>query len=214
MNIADIILRYIQALIWPSVVVIMVLSFRSELRRLMNAVRKFHLPGGTEVDIGDLLEEAGESAQRASDAVNSSKDSESIKEQVERIASSVAGQRLPIAVAALDLDYYRGVALSDPNLALAGLRMGLERALSDVAELAGSPQQPRTVTTARVAKVLAKRGILPQELRSLARDIAAITNAAVHGQQVTTEEALRVIDSAEPIRTFYFSWLASCGIDR
>jgi hypothetical protein len=208
MNVAETILRYVEALVWPAVVVTVMLLFRKEVRRLVTAIRKLRLPGGTEVDIGELVDEAEESAERAKGASQAVEESASLKEEIDRLMSVAAGQRISLTAAALDLDYYRSIALTDPNLALAGLRMGMERALADIAARVNIPQKPQLITTARVAKALAERGVLPQELRSLARELAEITNAAVHGQQITSADALRAIDAAEPLRNFYFAWIA------
>jgi hypothetical protein len=186
----------------------MMLLFRKEVRRLVTAIKRLRLPGGTEVDIGDLVEEAEESAERAKELTDASDEAESLKEQIDKFMSVAADRRSSLTAAGLDLDYYRSIALSDPNLALAGLRLGMERALSDIADRMNMPQSPQLVTTARVAKALAKRGVLPQELRSLARELAAVANAAIHGQEVCAAEALRAINAAEPLRNFYFAWLA------
>ena len=190
--------QFVEAIIWPTVVLIITLLFHKELRKIVSAIRRLRLPGGTEVDIGELVEDVEESAKRATDLTSS---------QIEPEPLAMAAQGRPWAVPALDLDHYRSIALVDPNLALAGLRMGMERALTTMAERAGVPQQPRTVTTARVAKVLADRGVLPQEVRTLARELAELANVAIHGGSITAADALRAIDAAEPLRRFYVAWM-------
>ena len=207
MSIWEFILRLFDSGIWPAVVLFMLLFYRSDISRLVLAIKQLKLPGGTEVTIGELVEEVEESAAKAQSASESTID-EPIKSEIRKLLDKAQADRISQSIVSFDLEYYKTLALQDPNLALAGLRMGMERVLSDMADRLGISQKPHQVTTARVAKVLASRNELPNELRTLLRELQAISNQAVHGMQITSAEAIRTINAAEPLRTYYLSWLA------
>ena len=77
---------------------------------------------------------------------------------------------------------YERIATEDPNLALAGLRIEIERALV----LLGASQG---ITATRgpilwIARELTKDGTLPEGTVSVLTDLLPLLNKAVHGAQV------------------------------
>ena len=86
------------------------------------------------------------------------------------------------AAPATDRAVYERIASEDPNLALAGLRIEIERALV----LLGAS---RGITATRgpilwIARELTKDGVLPDGTVSVLSDLLPLLNKAVHGAQV------------------------------
>lgn len=74
------------------------------------------------------------------------------------------------------------VADRDPNLALAGLRIEIERRLLRLAEQHQVPLRSRGIST--ILRELDKRGVLTTEQRSVLSDMVGLLNSAVHGAEV------------------------------
>ena len=77
---------------------------------------------------------------------------------------------------------FQGVSSDDPNLALAGLRIEIEKCLNAIAE-----SHDILVTNASVGRlisILDQNQILEQRESSALRDIIGILNSAVHGAEV------------------------------
>lgn len=83
------------------------------------------------------------------------------------------------------------VADEDPNLALAGLRIEIERKLNQLVEAAGlrsGSTSPR-VNVGRALKVLGDAGILTHDQSSVLSDMVGLLNSAVHGAKVDQQSA-------------------------
>ena len=86
---------------------------------------------------------------------------------------------------------FQMVADDDPNLALAGLRIEIERKLNQLVESAGlrsGSTSPR-VNVGRALKVLGDAGILTHDQSSVLSDIIGLLNSAVHGAKVDQQSA-------------------------
>ena len=70
----------------------------------------------------------------------------------------------------------------DPNLALAGLRIEIERRINTLSELAGLPQRRRSMGSA--IRDLNKNGVFQGHEFSLLADLIPALNAAVHAQNL------------------------------
>ena len=57
MEIARLVLEYVKVLIWPIVVILVVLMFRSQLRAMLWRLRKAELPMGVSLDFQEELQE-------------------------------------------------------------------------------------------------------------------------------------------------------------
>lgn len=80
----------------------------------------------------------------------------------------------------LDHEYsFQIVADEDANLALAGLRIEIERRLGRLAEGAGLGSSKMSIS--RLLKVLADNGRLTNEQRSVLSDLVGLLNSAAHG---------------------------------
>jgi hypothetical protein len=90
----------------------------------------------------------------------------------------------------------RQLAVSDPVLALAKLRIELERTLRRLHALSSqSASSPRNVTLGRIIQDLAAHAALPQDVAASIRDVVAICNRAVHGEEIRSQDALAVAET-------------------
>jgi hypothetical protein len=111
----------------------------------------------------------------------------------------------------LDMSYYREIAQSDPTLALAGLRIEIESLAQNLAS--GFHLETKRAEPVRsLLKRLHERGAITSEQMDLARKILTICNKAIHGQIVTQDEALDVIDIGSVLAQAFLEWL-SWGFD-
>jgi hypothetical protein len=110
-----------------------------------------------------------------------------VKEAAEKVAAGVtvsAGGALPEPA-------FLSVADQDPGLALAGLRIEIERRLRQLAELAGLPRS-RPLT--RLTLDLQQRGLLGGEEAAGLRQLISIGNQAAHGVEVSPDAAGSAVD--------------------
>jgi|CXWL01.1.fsa_nt_gi hypothetical protein len=88
---------------------------------------------------------------------------------------------------------FQQVVEQDPNLALAGLRIEIEKRLTRLAEKHGIEVRGRGL--GQLLRQLSQRNILGQEERSVLADLTGLLNSAVHGASVdrrTAEWAMEV----------------------
>lgn len=82
---------------------------------------------------------------------------------------------------------FQQIAGSDRTLALAGLRIELEKRLIALARSAGLNEQPRGIE--RLLRFLEQREVLDRQEAGVVRDLARVLNQAVHGQEVDARTA-------------------------
>jgi hypothetical protein len=98
--------------------------------------------------------------------------------------------------ASTSVDALRQLAGSDPVMALAKLRIELERTLRRLhAQTSQSVPSSRSVSLTRITRDLAAHGTLPQELAASIRDVVALCNRAIHGEEIRPQDALAVADT-------------------
>lgn len=88
---------------------------------------------------------------------------------------------------------FQSVAKRDPNLALAGLRIELEKRLSQLADAHGL-KSDRPVGIGQLLRMLTQHEVLTNEERSVLADMVNMLNAAVHGASVDNRTADWAID--------------------
>lgn len=81
-----------------------------------------------------------------------------------------------------DPTVYERIATEDPNLALAGLRIEIERALVQLGANRGITATRGPILS--IARQLTKDGVLPEGTVSVLSDLLPLLNKAVHGAQV------------------------------
>lgn len=99
-------------------------------------------------------------------------------------------------------DYLRELAERDPNVALTGLRIELERALRLAHEVLvdreeGTRRRPASLIA--IVRDLEKRGHLDPDQAGLAQSIVRVGNRAAHGELVTGDEAELVFEWADTL---------------
>lgn len=77
---------------------------------------------------------------------------------------------------------FQSVAATDKNLALAGLRIELEKKLKEMSESAGINTGMQGV--GRMLQTLSERSLIGWEERSVLNDMIGLLNSAVHGRKV------------------------------
>jgi len=87
-----------------------------------------------------------------------------------------------------EADYtFQRVAEQDPNLALAGLRIEIEKRLVALAEKRGIDLRGRGL--GQLLRLLSERNVLGQQERSVLADLTGLLNSAVHGATVDRRAA-------------------------
>ena len=79
------------------------------------------------------------------------------------------------------------VADEDPNLALAGLRIEIERRLGLLAESTGKGSTKMGIN--RLLRLLGNQGILTSQQRSVLADMVGLLNSAAHGAKADQQSA-------------------------
>jgi hypothetical protein len=102
---------------------------------------------------------------------------------------------MPLGASAA-VEAVRQLAVSDPVLALAKLRIELERILRRLhARTSHSASSPRNVILGRIIQDLAAHKALPHDLAASIRDVVAICNRAIHGEEIRSQDALAVAET-------------------
>lgn len=81
----------------------------------------------------------------------------------------------------------------DPNLALAALRIDMERVLSHAVGVLVSTKETRPLTISQSTRLLLEHELISEEQSDAIRTIIQICNKAVHGAEVTAAEATEVL---------------------
>lgn len=84
------------------------------------------------------------------------------------------------------------VAKEDPKLALAGLRIEIEKRLTEIAE--SKDIRTEKVGVGRLLRVLGERELLSKEQRFVLSDMVGLLNAAVHGGEIDDRAAEWALD--------------------
>jgi len=161
-------------LLWPTLkidIVTLTLLAIAVLPWLSSLFKSIELPGGLKVEYQDL-EKIGERARETG----------LLDEAPEEPANIYA---------------FQTVASTDPNLALAGLRIELERSLVRLAE-----SREMTLRRSGLAGLLAQlnqRELIGGRERELLLDLAGLLNAAVHGAEVDAAAAEWALDTGPRI---------------
>lgn len=87
---------------------------------------------------------------------------------------------------------FQMVANDDPNLALAGLRIEIERKLNEIAESRSIDSHHKGVR--QLLEILSQHNVLTNEERSVLADLSGLLNRAVHGAEVDNRAAQWAIE--------------------
>ncbi|HOI73146.1 MAG TPA: hypothetical protein PLO63_03265 [Syntrophales bacterium] len=157
-------------LIWPYLaidVVTLVLLIIAILPWLAPLIKSFELPGGWKMEFQDL--------QKVSSRADT------------------AGLLAAEPTKKEEIFSFQSIARQDHNLALAGLRIEIEKRLSLLSEVAGLKRN-KVMGIGESLRALSKHDILTSEERSILSDMINMLNAAVHGATVDQRSADWAID--------------------
>jgi hypothetical protein len=211
MEIAKLVLEYIRALIWPATVLILSFFFRSEIKKVLARLRKAVLPGGVSIDLQEEVREVKQLSEKIESAPLPAD-----RKRTPGIPQTEANARmiqlgLRPSPSGLDLSYYRDIAERDPVLALSGLRIELETWFRNVAQGFKIDTWPHEGMN-RILARLRDAGAVTSDQVMLARRVLSFCNQAIHGGEVSKEQALDVIGAAGVLARDYLAWL-SWGFD-
>ena len=157
-------------IIWPSLTIdaiTVTLIFIALVPWLAPLFKSLELPGGWKIEFQDL-ERARTKADKAG-LLTSAPRNESEKQYS-----------------------FQLVAQEDPKLALAGLRIEIEKRLNEIAESNGINAGKASV--GRLLRILGEKELLSQEQRSVLSDMVGLLNAAVHGGEIDNRAAEWALD--------------------
>jgi hypothetical protein len=156
-------------LLWPSLAidaVTLVLVMIALVPWLAPIFKSLEFPGGWKVEFQDLQKAAAK--------------------------AEAAGLLATTPAAAAATFTFQRVAEEDPNLALAGLRIEIEKRLVSLAEKRGIDSRNRGV--GYLLRLLGENGALQQQERSALADLTGLLNSAVHGARVDQDAARWAIE--------------------
>jgi len=150
--------------IWPSLAIDAItlgLLVIAVLPWLAPLVKSLELPGGWKIELQEMKQATDKA--RGAGLLSSSPDSPTVSHSFQLVADS------------------------DPNLALAGLRIEIERRLVTLCEK--NDLQVRSRSVGQMLRALDQKGILTSEQRSALSDLTGLLNSAVHGAKVDSQAA-------------------------
>lgn len=214
MEIAKLILEYIQALVWPVIVIFLVSNFKKEAISILSRLESAVLPGGIQVNLNNNIAEIKNLSNEVRETSEEKKKKHS---DVPLIKISETNSRLlelglMPSPSGLDMQYYHDLAQENPNLALAGLRMDIEILIKNLATGFRIEINKMRANTHGILKELLDKECLFESQYNLATKILHICNQAIHGAPITTDQSELVIFSAETLIEDYIAWL-SWGFD-
>lgn len=206
MNIAELILEYLKVLIWPSLILGIVLLFRKQINNRIRDLQKADLPGGVSFSFRAEIREAEKLSEQVS-----AEPSPQAKETKNLLTTEANLRMIELGFqpspSGLNVNYYRDLAVVDPNLALAGLRLEIDVITKNLAKgfnIAITPQE----SSEQLVKKLLHFGALNKQQGDLISKILQLTNAGVRGSVVMRNEAEQIIDTARILVEQYISWLS------
>jgi len=206
-EIAKLVLEYVKALAWPVTVLALSFYFHSEIKKVLARLRKAVLPGGLSVDLQEEVHEVKELSEKVESA-----ELPGDRKRTPGIPKTEANARmiqlgLRPSPSGLDLSYYREIAERDPILALAGLRIELETWFRNVAQGFKVDTKPYDSMNRVLARLRDASAVTPDQVM-LARRVLSFCNQAIHGGEVSREQALDIIGAASVLAGDYLAWLS------
>jgi hypothetical protein len=202
----DFICKVLGIISWPSVVLLVFICLKKPIIYFINHIDEAELPGG--VKLRTIPKEI-QKAEEIKDKIISEtkKESQSKDSPIININETMISRGLEPSPSNLNMDYYYKILEQDPNIALAGLRIDLEIMLRNLAKGFKIDIQGAYSTNIISDKLLNRNAITTNQYQ-LIKSIINICNAAVHGQKITKEQALRVFEMAPVLINDYISWLS------
>jgi len=210
MHIAELVLEFVKTLAWPTVVVVAAVLFRNELAALIQRLHKMKLPGGAEFNFNEAVTSIEKSSKETSRSLKPPRAGQRIvRDTRQKVNDFVQKSGLMASQSGYDFGYYQDIAQRDPNLALAGIRMELERMFYNMLVLNGEDVDRRRFSAGQYLGILRSREIIPPSLHNLLAQTIEVGNAAIHVADIDKDMSLRVINSLEVFMSFYLDWIQS-----
>jgi len=208
MEIAELILKYIEVLIWPLVALFVIFYFKDELSKLFERAKKVELPGGISIE---AFENKLEQAKKLEKEIKSERKPE-IAELIKKHDNDTQANKRMIKLglkpspSGLDLNYYRQLAQTDKQLSMAGLRIDLELMIRNLAQGFKLKVNENTSVN-KVLKVLLDKGFIHSKQSEFMKIIFQLTNYAIHGGEINEEQIDSVLELGETLVEDYVAWL-------
>jgi Domain of unknown function (DUF4145) len=207
METAKLVLEFLRVIAWPTTVVGLMLVFRVPIRTILHRLRKAELPGGVSIDFQEEIQQAKKLSEKVEALPTPADRPKTPALPITEANARMLSVGLRPTSSGLDMNYYREIANSDPNLALAGLRIELETMANNVAQGFNIARRKNESLNSLLSR-LSEHGAITNEQRDLMRKILSLCNQAVHGRTVTKAEADEVINAASVIADQYLEWLS------
>lgn len=209
MEIANLILEYIKALIWPATILVLFALYRSQIINMFNRIKKADLPGGISIE---TFPEHIKEAKELSEEIKQEKHPNKAQRNYQSLPLTEANARminlgLSPSPTGLEFSQYRLMSDQDANLALAGLRMEVEIMLKNLAKGFKITINNKESIKGITQKLKEKKAITSHQ-EELINVVTRLCNAAIHGIKVTSDQAKEILDIAEILRDDYISWLS------
>ena len=208
MELAKLILAYIQVLAWPGVTVFALMLFRKHLIEILTRLRGAELPGGVSLDFGQQVRDV----EALSLAVEKAPPTPRRGGQTPMLPLTEANSRmialgLQPSPSGLDLKRYQELSDQDPNLALAALRIEIEIIARNMVK--GFNIEARENDSASsLLRLLLEHSAVTLDQYELAQQILRLCNGDVHGRSVSRTQAESIIKSASVLSKDYLAWLS------
>jgi hypothetical protein len=207
MELAKLILEYVKALAWPITTAVIVLTFRRDIKAILGRIRKAVLPGGVALDLEEEIRETSELATRVEAAPSPPGRPKTATLPLTEANSRMIALGLTPTPSGLDMGYYKSIAVRDPTLAMAGLRIELEILTKNLASGFKIDVPPHESPSTVLKRLRDASAVTPDQF-ALGRRILSLANSVVHGRTISTLEAEEIIDSAGALVNDYLSWLS------
>lgn len=142
--------------------------------------RAITFPGGYRVELREAITEASSSIRA-----------------IERDTPELFQREVPVSVPSLSSLTWRDLLDTDPNVALAGLRIEIERRIRTVAEAIVGPLDKGRVSIGRLLREPRVRESLGLQAASAIDEVVEICNRAVHAEEIPSDIANLAADLGE-----------------
>ena len=207
MELAKVILEYIQVLIWPLTVLVLLFVFRIPFKELLRRVSHADLPGGLSLDLQENIHEASKMSQEVTKERLQHEEYKKPSIPLTEANARIIQLGLMPSPSGLDMNYYRGLVTQDPTLALAGLRIEIDILAKNLAKGFNVPTRKNDSGFTLLRKLTASEAITQNQFQ-LTQSVLQVCNLAIHGQLVSKEQADSIIEIADILAKQYISWLS------
>ena len=156
-------------------------------------LKSFELPGGLKIELKDV-DKVSDKLQNIKGLSKTSVIKENDKIQIQHSVSAQEIKKLKISRFSTqeDLDWIESIAMTEPNLALAALRLNLEKEIRFVAQTENIDDY-NTMPIFKIIKELDNSDVLPKGSGDAILSTISLLNKAVHGAEIEPEVAKKLV---------------------